>query len=222
MKHFLENDAMYFRFISSFARTVDESFSDESVAFVVSLDQHFIDRIAREAPDNQGVISFSFRELVGLTSFKPQQLLELIRIRLKDRKWPKSLNDFISVDAFWAFVTATGGHPRRSLAVLRAAMEYVERNKEPKKIDAECVKEALIRRGESLNEKDIAIVKFLATSGPHSASDEVFQEAVNLTRKPLSERLKNLTVQLDLETIEQPSGRTTKTLYSLAKIQFGP
>ena len=221
MKHFLENDAAYFRFITAFARTVDESFSDESIAFVVSLDQHFVDRIGRESPDNQGTISFSFGELVEIPSFQPQQLLELIKKRLNDRKWPKTLSDFISIDAFWVLITASGGHPRRSLAVLRSEMEYIERNKKPKRIDAPGIKSALSRRNESLDEKDIAIVQFLATSGPRSASDDDLQKAVDLTRKPLSDRLKNLTNKLGLHVANQPSGKTIKTLYFLPEIHFG-
>ena len=115
MKHFLENDEAYFRFITAFARTVDESFSDESIAFIVSLDRHFVGRIGLESPGKQGTVSFSFGELVELLSFQPQQLLELIRKRLNDRKWTKTLNDFISIDAFWVLITATGGHPRSCL-----------------------------------------------------------------------------------------------------------
>lgn len=211
---------MFICFITAFAKTVDESFSDESVAFVVSLDRHFVDRISRENPDNQGTISFSFGELVEIPSFQPQQLLELVKKRLKDRKWPKTLSDFISIDALWVLITATGGHPRKALAVLRSAMEYVERNKKPKKIDTKGIKSALLRRNESLDEKNIAIIQFLSRSGPHSASDDAFQKAVSLTRKPLSERLKNLTPQLGLTITKEPRGTTTKDLYSLPNILF--
>jgi Cdc6-like AAA superfamily ATPase len=220
MKHFLDGDAAYFRFISSFARTVDESFSDESVAFVVSLDEGFVSRLATNPSNAQGTISFSFGELAQLKCFKPQQLVKIIKKRLNGVKWQKALTEFISIDAFWTLVIATGGHARRSLAVLRAAMEYVERNKKQKKIDIECIKEGMARRGEIIDDKDLSIVQFLSDSGPHSASDKDFQNVVGLTRKPLLDRLKILTSLISLKITKEATGTTTKDLYSLPEIRF--
>ncbi len=220
MKHVPDSDEAYFRFVSAFARTVDESFSDEGVAFVVSLDEHFVRRIAQETLDSQGAISFSFGELVELGSFRPKELLDVIRIRLKGRKWPRALKDFISLDAFWALLTVTGGHARRTLAALRAAMEYVEMNKRHKRLDVECIRSGLISRSERIDEKDLAIVEFLSTSGPHSPSDDELIKAINITRKPLSKRLKVLTSRLGLQITQEASGKTIKDLYSLPEIQF--
>jgi len=220
MKHFMEDDAAYFRFISSFARTVDESFSDESVAFVVSLDEDFVSRLAPDFSNVQGAISFSFGELQELRCFEPQQLVELIKKRLEEVKWSKSLTEFITNDAFWTLLITTGGHARRSLAVLRAAMEYVERNKKQKKLDTECVRAGMATRGEIIDDKDLTIVQFLTEFGPHSASDEDFQKSVGLTRKRLSEHLKTLSEQIGLKITKAATGTTTKDLFSLPEIQL--
>ena len=221
MQLFLTNEAAYSRFVSGFAKTVDESFSDEKVAFVVSLDSQFVSRIRQESPEGNGAVSFSFAELIELEDFRPQELAKVVRIRLEEHGWPGYLSDFMTLGAFWTLATATGGHARRTLAILRSAMEYVEREKKPKKLDEECILEGLASRRWNVDKKNTAIVKFLSASGACSASDEGFQAAANLKRRQLLERLKELAPRLDLLVTQETSGTATKDLYSLPQIDFG-
>lgn len=219
VKLFIEDEERYFRFISAFARTIDELFSHPGVAFVLSLDENFINRIDQNLPADEGAISFSFGELVELKSFPPEHLMQMIRTRLKKRGWKKSIGSFITQDAFWILAVVTGGHPRRTLAILRSAMEYVERNGKSKKLDVICIKAALKKRKEALDEKDGRIIKFLSTIGPRSASDKDIQEKVGLTRKPLLDHLKSLENKIGLQVSQTITGKTTKDVYSMPEIK---
>ncbi len=220
VKLFAENEQNYFKFITSFARTIDELFSHEGVAFVVSLDESFVNTISQNLPGDEGAISFSFGELVELRSFPPDHLLQMIRTRLIKRSQNKSLKSFMTQDAFYSLAISTGGHPRRALAVLRTAMEYVEKNKKPRQLDVQSIQEALKKRKESLDEKDSAIIGFILTHGPRSASDKDIQEQVGLTRNALLTRLKGLRSQLGIRVTQHVSGTTTKDVYSVPKVEF--
>ncbi|MBC8462268.1 MAG: AAA family ATPase [Deltaproteobacteria bacterium] len=220
MEYFLKNRISYARFIAGFVRTVGDLFSRQGVAFVVSLDKGFVDQIGHKMPHDEGEALFSFEELVELPNFLPQELADMIRKRLNDRKWGKTLGDFISPDAFWGLMLATGGHPRKGFGVLRMAMQYVEMRKKPRKLDMESIKEGLKGRPDSIDDKDLTIVQFLSIPGSHSASDKDFQKAVGLGRTSLLNRLQALTYRLGLEVAAERIGTTTKDVYSLPEIKF--
>lgn len=214
MKHFLENADSYFRFVTSIAKTIDESFSDPKVCFIVSVDTHFVDRINQNLPDDEGAISFSFGDLIKLENFSPQLLIEILKRRLRNRGWKKSLKDFISPEALLMVLATTGGHPRRSLALLRSAMEHIEESRKPLFIDTESIEAAIAQRKEILNRKDLEILFYLQKERELSTSDEKVLAELGLPRSTIRGRLKELAVKLNLTVSEQAIGRTQRTIYS--------
>ena len=220
VKLFAESDEQYSRFISGFARTVDESFSDKGVCFAVSLDEGFVSKIAKNLPDEEGSISFSFGDLIRIPTFKPNHALDIIRARLKEASWKKKFSDFITEEAFWCLYIATSGHPRRLLAVLRAAMEIVAKNTAAKIVDKKIISEAINKKNEKLDEKDMLILGYLQKNGPSSASDEAMQKQVGLTRPALSDRLKLLKTRVYLENVRILSGNTFKEAYSIVPVSM--
>jgi Cdc6-like AAA superfamily ATPase len=217
VEHTISDNKSYERFIMNFARTVDDSFSNAGVSFVVSLDDKFVHRIDPNLLSEEG--AFSFSALLELPSFSPQEVINIIQMRLKDKKWQRKVSDFISHDAFWMLLLATGGHPRKLFAVLRSAMEFVELKKKPLAIDVESIKYALKDSAQLYDEKDIEIVQFLSRTNQSSPSDKDFQQAIGLTRKPLANRLKIVKDKLHLEH-SKSTDRTKKDIYGLPRINL--
>ena len=220
VKLYSESDEQYSRFISCFSRTIDESFSDKGVCFALSLDEGFVSKIAKNLPDDEGSISFSFGDLIRIPAFKPSHVLELIRVRLKEASWKRKLSEFITEEAFWCLYVATSGHPRRLLAVLRAAMEIVAKNGKTHLLDKETIIEAINKKNEKLDEKDILIISYLQKNGAGSASDDAMQKEVGLSRSVLNDRLKLLKDRIHLESSKISSGKAYKEAYSIAPISM--
>ena len=195
-------------------------FAREGICFVASLDTAFVQRIRRDALDAHDATSFSFGELVHIPSFSPDELVALINRRLNHRARGKSVKKFITEDAFWMLVLATSGHPRRALAVLRSAMEFVEANERERIIDQEALAAGLAKRDEKIHESHAAILRYLSDAGPSSPSDKEFQKAAGLTRVPLQKRVDALEQRISLIKEEKKVGRTSKKLYSLPEVSF--
>jgi hypothetical protein len=212
-KFLLNNEDAYFRFVTKFAQTIDTTFSELGVPFVVSLDQSFADRIDGQLPGAEEAYSFSFGQLVEIRVFPPGDLFKIINRRLGYRKWPGTVDDFIDRDAFWALMIATGGHPRRAFAVLREAMELIADKNVKKKIRLEHMRTAIGECGEKLVETDIRIFQFLATKGPHSSSDDALMKAVGIGRTPLLKRLVELQKKSLLSVTQEISGSAKKDVY---------
>lgn len=216
----LADEDAYFRFITKFARTVDSTFSEVGVAFVVSLDQSFADRIQGQLPGAEEAYSFSFGQLVEIGAFPADNMYEIMVRRIVRRGWKAGAADFITTEAFWALMLATAGHPRRAFAVLREAMELVAAERSPKRLTMGYMKRAASKCRERLDETDIAILRFLSENGPHSPSDREFLEAVGISRPTLTKRLLDIQAR-NLVTLErQKIGSTTKEIYRAVSLEY--
>lgn len=214
-KFLLNNEDAYFRFVTKFAQTIDSAFSEAGVAFVVSLDQTFVDHIDGQLPGAEEAYSFSFGQLVEIGAFSPGDFFKIISKRLGSRGWPDRPEDFIDRDAFWGLMLATSGHPRRAFAVLREAMELIAAKKAKKFIALEIMRKAAANCWEKLDETDIRIFQFLAKNKPHSSSDKPFIDTVRIGRAQLRTRLAELEKKGLLGTTEEISGSTKKDVYFL-------
>jgi hypothetical protein len=212
-KYLLNNKDAYFRFITKFAQTIDTTFAELGVPFVVSLDQSFPDRIDGFLPGAEEAYSFSFGQLVEIKVFPPAEFFQIISRRLGHRKWPATTDDFIDRDAFWALMLATSGHPRRAFAVLREAMELIAAKNAKKKIRLEHMRAAIDESGEKLSETDVRIFQFLVANGPHSSSDDKFMKHVGIGRTQLRTRLTELHDKVLLGVSEEASGSAKKDIY---------
>jgi hypothetical protein len=217
-KYILNNKDAYFRFITKFAQTIDTTFSELGVPFVVSLDQSFPDRIDGFLPGAEEAYSFSFGQLVEIKVFSPCDFFKLVSKRLGHRKWPGTTDDFIEQDAFWALMLATGGHPRRAFAVLREAMELIAAKNGKKTIRLEHMRAAVDECGEKLAETDMRIFQFLVANGPHSSSDDKFMKAAGIGRAQLRTRLAELQKKGLLLVEEESSGNVKKDIYSVENL----
>jgi AAA ATPase domain len=81
-KYMLNSEDAYFRFITKFAQTVDTTFAELRVPFVVSLDQSFPDRIDGYLPGAEEAYSFSFGQLVEIGVFPPGDYFKIVNRRL--------------------------------------------------------------------------------------------------------------------------------------------
>ncbi len=219
-KYMLNNKDAYFRFITKFAQTIDTTFSELGVPFVVSLDQSFPDRIDGFLPGAEEAYSFSFGQLVEVKVFPPGDFFKIISKRLAHRKWPGSVDDFIEPDAFWALMLATSGHPRRAFAVLREAMELIAAKSSKKKLRLEHLRAAIDECGEKLAETDVRIFQFLTANGPHSSSDDKFMKAAGIGRAHLRTRLAELQNKNLLAVEEETSGSAKKDIYFVQDIEW--
>jgi hypothetical protein len=219
-KYMLNNKDAYFRFITKFAQTIDSTFSELGVPFVVSLDQSFPDRIDGFLPGAEEAYSFSFGQLVEIKMFPPADFFQIIKSRLDHRKWTGSVDAFIEREAFWALMIATGGHPRRAFAVLREAMELIAAKNAKKKIRLEHMRAAIEECGEKLSETDLKIFQFLVANGPHSSSDDKFMRAVGIGRAQLRTRLAELHAKALLGVSEETSGSAKKDTYFADNLAF--
>ena len=219
-KFMLNSEEAYFRFITKFAQTIDMTFSELGVPFVVSLDQSFADRIDGQLPGAEEAYSFSFGQLVEIRVFAPDDLFKIINRRLAYRKWRGAVDDFIDRDAFWALMIATGGHPRRAFAVLREAMELIADQNGKPKIRLDHMRTAVHETGEKLLDTDIRIFQFLARSGPHSSSDDALLRAVGLGRTQLRTRLAELHKKTLLAVTQETIGSTKKDVYSVIDVDL--
>ena len=217
LKLMMRDKDEYFQFVSSFGRTIDESFSHEGVAFVLSLDGYFVENIKNNGSTEEKS-SFSFASLVHLKTFPPQILADLIKVRLNACGWERPLADFMTEDTFWILMLASSGHARRALGILRSAMEVVEMNHKPLTIDQESLKEGILKQEERLDDTDLAILQYLRKSGAASASDVKFQKAVGLTRIPLSNRLNTLISKINLCVKKEGVGGSGKDLFTVPEI----
>jgi hypothetical protein len=212
-KFLLNNADAYFRFITQFAQTVDTTFSELGVPFVVSLDQSFADRIDGYLPGAEEAYSFSFGQLVEIRVFPPGDLFKILQRRLECRKWSGTVDDFIDRDAFWALMIATSGHPRRAFAVLREAMELIAAKNAKKRLRLEHLRAAIDECGERLADTDMRIFQFLTANGPHSSSDDVLMKAAGIGRAQLRTRLAELQDKVLLGVREETVGSTKKDVY---------
>ncbi len=212
-KFLLNDEDVYFRFITKFAQTIDGVFSDLGVPFVVTLDQSFADRIDDHLPGAEEAYSFSFGQLVEVSAFPPRDFFEIIARRLECRKWSGTVGRFIKMDAFWALVAATGGHPRRAFAVLREAMELIAEKNAGKTIELEHMLIAVEQCGEKLNQKDVLIFKFLDANRAYSSSDPNFIKEVGLSRAQLHNRLQELQKRGLLCVEEEVVGKSKRDVY---------
>jgi hypothetical protein len=214
-KFMVNNEDAYFRFLTKFAQTIDSTFSEAGVAFVVSLDQTFVDHINDQLPGAEEAYSFSFGQLVEIGPFMPADFFKIIRKRLGSRGWSGSAEDFIQADAFWALMLAAGGHPRRAFAVLREAMELIADRKAKKQISLDFMRQAARNCQEKLAETDLKIFQFLSKNDPHSSSDKPFLDAVGIGRTHLRDRLAELENTGLLGARQEISGNTKKDVYFL-------
>jgi len=216
-KFLVNNEDAYFRFLTKFAQTIDSTFSEAGVAFVVSLDQTFVDHINGQLPGAEEAYSFSFGQLVEIGPFSPANFFKIISKRLGNRGWPGSAEDFIRQDAFWVLMLAAGGHPRRAFAVLREAMELIADRKAKKQITLDFMRQAAANCQEKLAETDLKIFQFLSKNDPHSSSDKPFLDAVGIGRAQLRTRLAELESKGLLGTTQKISGSTKKDVYFLQR-----
>jgi archaellum biogenesis ATPase FlaH len=219
-KYMLNSEEAYFRFITKFAQTVDTTFAELGVPFVVSLDQSFPDRIDGYLPGAEEAYSFAFGQLVEIGVFPPGDFFKIVNRRLSHRGWPGKVDDFIEQEAFWALMIATGGHPRRAFAVLREVMELIASENGAKKIRLKQIRAAIDGCGEKLTDTDMQIFRFLAVNGPHSSSDDAFMKAVGIGRAQLRTRLTELQKKALLSVTEETSGSAKKDVYSLDRLDL--
>lgn len=219
-KYILNTKDAYFRFITKFAQTVDTTFSELGVPFVVSLDQSFPDRIDGFLPGAEEAYSFSFGQLVEIKTFPPAEFMKIINKRLGYRNWRGTVADFIELEAFWALMLATAGHPRRAFAVLREAMELIAAKNGKKQIRLEHLRTAIDECGETLAETDLRIFQFLAAQGPHSSSDDKFMKAVGIGRTQLRTRLGELAAKGLLALTQEISGTAKKDVYGVKDLNL--
>ncbi len=217
-KYMLNSEEAYFRFITKFAQTVDTTFAELGVPFVVSLDQSFPDRIDGYLPGAEEAYSFSFGQLVEIGVFPPGDFFKIVNRRLSHRGWPGKVDDFIEQEAFWALMLATGGHPRRAFAVLREVMELIASENGAKKIRLKQIRAAIDGCGEKLTDTDMQIFRFLAVNGPHSSSDDAFMKTAGIGRAQLRTRLAELQKKALLIVTEETSGSAKKDVYSLDRL----
>lgn len=214
VKYFLTDQAAaYLRAVASFTNMLKD-IGNDFVSFVVTLDDHFARLVEEERLTGSGAFSYSFGELLKLKNFTPEELAEMIKVRLQKSGWRTRLGDFIRLDAFWLLIAATSGHPRKALAVLREAMKFVHRQERLKVIDVEALVYGMKKTHYTLDETDIAIISFLRKSDGASPSDIEFQHSVKLTRSSLSDRIKALLpkVNLDVTKASPASGRQKYSL----------
>ncbi len=206
--------------LSRFIATLDDNLTRDTVTFVISMDDQVTDLVAN-ARKRGGSFSFALNHLIQLPNLKPQELADLIRIRLKAQGWNKPLRDFIPEDSFWALCLASENHPRRALNLIAEGMKQVAmRQSKEKRIDLGDMLEATKKIGEAIDAQDWLIVGHLAKSGGGSESDVTFQKAVGLTRNPLSKRISKLNGPLGLEIENVKLGKTYKLIYSLPQIDL--
>lgn len=202
----------YFNAVADFVTTFKD-ISNELVAIVVTLDNYFAKHIVEERNRGFGEFSFSFGELIELSNFSPQELTQVLFVRLRDSGWKTSLADFIDEEAFWLLVESTAGHPRKAFNAIRGAMKYVHRKGLPRVLDKEAILSGLKKAHLPIDSVNSSIISFLKKEGAVSASNSDLQAAANLTRNPLAERLKTLSTTLALEV--------TKSSTASGKLKYG-
>jgi len=217
IQYFIQDqNKTYLNVLAGFTQTFSD-LPNDNVAFIVTLDDHFKDLMEKERKTKKGFFSFSFGEFISLNNFSPMETKIVLETRLKLCKWKKSLLDFIPEDTFWLLMLASDGHPRKSFKILREAMKYVEKKRAELKLSNEAILYGINKSNEIIDEKDISIIKYLKMKGPSSPSNQSFQQALNLSRMSLSDRLKNLKERIYLisQKIDEKSG---KIVYSLPDI----
>jgi hypothetical protein len=111
--------------------------------------------------------------------------------RLKHFGWDKGIVKFIEFDAFYILLTLSYGNPRIAFNILQNAMQIVH-DKNALIISQEDVINGAKENQFDINNDYINIIKFLIEKESSYANDEMFQDFVKLSYKPLKDRLEEL------------------------------
>ena len=212
----------YFPVLGRLLTTIFQHFNHRNVSFVVTLDQEIDKHIKRSRSRNGGAFAFSIGDFVRIDPLDLSYVFDLIKVRLSIQGWKKEVAHFISEDAFFTLALCGEGHPRRVLRLLRYAMQSVAKSRSKnreKKIQQNHIEIAARKAGESFDKTDFTIVRYLASHGPTSASDEAFENAVGIKRTSLRPRLKSLQKKIRLRANRVKVDRTTQVLYSLPSFE---
>jgi hypothetical protein len=214
----IETEEGYFRFVTRFARVIDERMPNSGISFVVSLDRSFVERIESQLPDVEEAYSFCFGALVSVDPFTPSDMWAIIERRLMQRGWKRATSAFVTPDALWSLVITTEGHPRRAFAVLREAMELIAADGAEEQITLEYVRRAAANCREAVDETNLRILEFLSDGKSHSPSEDGFSESVGVALTTLRPRLAELGENGLLSAERVQEGRVRKLLYSLPSL----
>ena len=210
----------YIPLLSRFISTMEEKLSHDLVSFIISLDDQFTD-LVQKAKQRGGALSFALDDLVVLKNLHPQQVVDMVSIRIKNVGWEKTMADFLPLESFWVLSLASQNHPRRVLKILAEAMKIITKYKRPLQIDHPTLSEACKNNSYNIDELDLKIIVYLAKSGGASESDSNFLKAVGLrSRSSLAKRLSYLKENIHLQTKKVRSAKTNKIIYSLPEISI--
>lgn len=218
-KSLIKTEEEYFRFVARFARTIDERMSASGIPFVVSLDRSFVEHVQNQLPGDEEALSFSFGALIPVQRFSPDDLWAIVERRLDRFGWKKEASSFLTADAFWALAMTAEGHPRRTFAVLREAMELIADEKAQKQITFEFVRRAAENCRETVDEVSLRILAFLGDGKAHSPSEARFSEAVDIAPSTLRGRVAELSEKDLLRAERVQDGRARRVLYSLPPLE---
>lgn len=216
IKFTIDNQSEYINYISLFVGMIDDTFSSKMVTFFVTLDSEMVNLIHSEKEN--GYFNFSFGDLVEIRNLPPFDFAEVIKKRLIEAD--TEIKKFMSVDAFWVLYIVTGGHLRKVLDVITKTMRNIMLKGGETFINAEDILEIYPLEGTEFDEVDLRIINAIDTSGSINVSDDDFLNTIGLTRPAVSSRIEKLMTIIPFNTLSRKSGKTTKTLYSLPKIDF--
>lgn len=212
-------DEVYFPLLNRLTLTIDQHFSHPNISFVITLDQEIEKHIEKTHSSESGAFSFAIGDFIALKTLSLEDLLELIKVRLAKYNWKRSINDFITTDALYLLGLCSDGHPRRALRLIRYAMQAVASKGGVKRIEIQHVKSAASKANEGFDETDLAIMKYIASHGPTSASDKDLEKVTGITYTPLRKRLEKLQKRLQLTTKRTQVGKTVQVLYSFPNLK---
>jgi dethiobiotin synthetase len=216
MKHTISDSDIYIRKMMYLARFLRGQFLQDNTCFICSLDKEFYKAIQEETSKrtDSGSLSFYFNDIETLENLSTQELRQLILSRLQAAGYSKSLNQFITSDAFIALSLATERHPRKILRVIEAALIEGAINKVTC-IDLTTILTAIKQQRFTYDEINFKILQYISEKSKTSSIDKGLHKTTNLKERQLRERLSVLLLQQMLSVQEERTGVQRTKIYRL-------
>lgn len=215
----------YFSILSRFATTLEGFQGEHELVFIASMDDIVIEHV-EATKKRKGHFAFSMNHLYELVHLPVDEILELIKARLKSVGYKKGVSTFMAEEALWALIIASGRNTRLVIKLMAEAMKHCANRKDGARVSLQDMQLAATDCKVDIDEKALTIAAHLAEHGTTSAYDDVLREATHYakpkgahsTNRQFERKLKEASELLGAETLKEAG--TNKITYHLKSLKW--
>lgn len=215
----------YFSILSRFATTLEGFQGEHELVFIASMDDLVIEHV-KATQKRKGHFAFSMNHLYELPHLPVDEIVDLIRARLKSVGYRMRISNFLTQEAFWALIIASGRNTRLVIKLMAEAMKHCANRGSDHLISIKDMKFAALDCKVTIDEKALTVATYLSEHKETSAYDDKLREAAQYA-KPKGEHATNRQFERKLKEASELVGAemmkdsgTNKISYKLKPLKW--